>query len=47
MPPIVAEAQAKSPGEQFLPAKYNTNTELTFTVESGGGPVTHDFELTD
>ena len=46
-PPIVAEARAKSPGEQFLPAKYNTKTELTFTVEPGGGPVTRDFELTD
>ena len=32
--------------EQFIPEKYNTNSELELTVEPGGGPVTKDFELT-
>ena len=31
---------------QFLPPKYNKQTELTATVESGGGEQTENFELT-
>lgn len=33
------------PHRQYLPPKYNKNTELKMTIESGSGPVTHDFEL--
>lgn len=46
-PPIVIEARAKDPGEQFLPVKYNTNSELMLTVESTARTVTRDFELSD
>ncbi len=31
---------------QYIPAKYNTESELTFTLESGAGDITKDFELT-
>lgn len=34
------------PREQFIPAKYNVQSELELTVESGSGSVTKDFELT-
>lgn len=30
---------------QYIPAKYNRQTELTVSVESGSGTMTHDFEL--
>lgn len=31
--------------KQLLPDKYNRNSELTFTVESGSGSIKHDFVL--
>lgn len=33
--------------EQYIPAKYNTNTELKLTVESGSGTIKQDFDLSD
>lgn len=30
---------------QFIPPKYNTRSELTFTVEPGSGKVSRDFDL--
>ena len=33
--------------EQYLPEKYNKQTELRITIESGSRPVTKDFELVD
>ena len=35
------------PQEQFLPAKYNTQTELEVTIESGSGQIVKNFDLTD
>ena len=35
------------PKEQYLPAKYNTQTELQMTVESDSCEVVKDFDLTD
>ena len=35
------------PKEQFLPAKYNTQTELQLTIDSGSTEVVKNFELTD
>ena len=32
---------------QLLPAKHNTKSKMEFTVESGQGDITKDFELTD
>jgi hypothetical protein len=34
-------------GPQFLPAKYNTNSQLTLTIEPGVATVTKNFDLTD
>jgi hypothetical protein len=33
------------PREQYLPAKFNTNSELTFSVSSGAGSVEKNWEL--
>ena len=33
------------PAVQYLPAKYNTRSELTATIESGSGSITKDFNL--
>lgn len=38
------EDDAGNISEETLPEKYNVNTELTATVEKGGGP--YDFDLT-
>ena len=35
------------PREQFLPAKYNTETELQLSIDSGSSEVVKNFELTD
>ena len=35
------------PKEQFIPEKYNKQTELRITLESGSGRVTKNFELVD
>ena len=34
-------------GQQYLPAKYNANTELEITIPPGSPPITKDFQLTD
>jgi hypothetical protein len=34
-------------GGQYIPAKYNTNTELKLTVKSGSGSMKQDFALSD
>ena len=33
------------PPEQFIPEKYNRQSELELTLEPAGGPITRDFEL--
>ena len=33
------------PRQQYLPEKYNTQSELTLTIEPGSGPITEDFVL--
>jgi hypothetical protein len=43
----LSEWESKFPREQYLPAKYNTNTELKTTIESGHRSLTRDFTLTD
>jgi hypothetical protein len=35
----------KAREEQYLPAKYNTQSELTITIEPGSGPITKDYSL--
>lgn len=34
-------------GEQYIPAKYNKNTELNVTIEPNRRAITHDFTLVD
>ena len=47
-PPNLDRNPNVKPPEQFLPARYNVNTELEITVEPGsGGRITRDFELTE
>jgi hypothetical protein len=33
--------------EQYIPAKYNTSSELKLTIKSGAGSMTQDFDLKD
>ena len=35
------------PREQYIPAKYNRDTEMEITIDSGSGAISRDFELTD
>jgi len=35
------------PKEQYVPAKYNTSTELQITVEPGSKEIVKNFELMD
>ena len=35
------------PREQYIPEKYNRNSELEITIETGSDDVTRDFDLTD
>lgn len=37
--------EGEVPKEQFLPAKYNAESDLTLTVESGSDPITKDYDL--
>ncbi len=47
-PPNLDRNSNVKPREQFLPAKYNVNTELQLTIEpDSGGQITRDFELTE
>ncbi len=34
-------------GQQYLPEKYNTKTELEITIPPGSGKVVRDFDLTE
>ncbi|MEO2045576.1 MAG: hypothetical protein ABGX16_03260 [Pirellulales bacterium] len=45
--PSVGQGQSYGgpPRHQYLPPKYNKNTELKLTIDSGSGPVAHDFVL--
>lgn len=43
----MTEWESKLPREQYLPAKYNANTELKLTIPAGHRSVAHDFTLTD
>jgi len=40
-------AETSPPFQQYIPAKYNRETELEVTIESGSSTITKDFELTD
>ncbi len=46
-PPIVAEMASRQIGKQFLPEKFNTNSDLSLSIQTGSSPITQDFELTD
>lgn len=35
------------PSQQFIPKKYNLDTQLELTIEPGSGKITKDFELTN
>lgn len=37
----------RMPRDLYLPAKYNTQSELEITIEPGSGKVVRDFALTD
>jgi hypothetical protein len=41
-----ANSSSPAPREQYIPAKYNTNSELTTTVEASSTPLARDFALT-
>ncbi len=40
-------AETAPPRQQYIPAKYNTNSELEITIEPGSGTITKDFKLTE
>ena len=40
------DLQRGPPRQQYIPARYNTRSELRLTIEPGSGPLTKDFELT-
>jgi hypothetical protein len=44
LPPGIKD---RSPYEQYLPAKYNTSTELEISIPSGSRTITKDFDLRD
>ena len=44
VPPMAAPGDGRM---QYLPAKYNLNTQLEITVSPGSPPITKNFELTD
>ena len=46
-PPTADTIMGKVPKEQYVPAKYNTSTELQITVEPGSKEIVKNFELTD
>ena len=39
--------QGASPRTQYLPDRYNKNSELQIAIESGSREITNDFDLTD
>ncbi|MBU4273365.1 MAG: hypothetical protein KKA28_16015 [Planctomycetes bacterium] len=46
-PGIGGPRRVEPPKTQFLPAKYNSQSELETTIEGGSGEITRDFTLTD
>jgi hypothetical protein len=44
--PAAGEEEGMIPQEQYLPAKYNIQTELKMSIVSGSGTVQKDWELT-
>jgi len=46
-PPTADTIMGKVPKEQYVPAKYNTQTELQITVEPSSKQIVQDFDLTD
>ena len=44
LPEFMIEEGAWS-GKQYIPEKYNKQTELEITIESGSGKITKDFQL--
>jgi hypothetical protein len=45
LPPDATELE-RPPDEQYLPAKYNRQSELQITIDPGAGTVEKDFQLT-
>lgn len=45
--PGVPNATQEDHRQQWLPAKFNTNTTLEITIESGSREITKNFDLTD
>ncbi len=43
--PGVANASREDHRQQWLPARFNTNTNLQFTVETGSSAMTKNFDL--
>ena len=43
-PPMMARG---APRHKYIPKRYNVDSQLQMTIESGGKPITKDFELTD
>jgi hypothetical protein len=41
------DIEKQSDGGQYLPAKFNTKSELELVVPPTRGPITHDFHLKD
>ncbi len=46
LPPDATELE-RPPRQQYMPAKYNTNSELEITIEPGSGTITENYELTE
>jgi hypothetical protein len=44
IPPTVG---VQGVGPQYLPAKYNSNSQLTMTIQPGSRAITKNFDLTD
>lgn len=43
--PSNTDAPEDAPQEQYVPAKFNTQSELRMTIEPGSGKVEKDFQL--
>jgi len=46
LPPDATELE-RPPQQQYIPAKYNTQSELEITIPPGSAAITRDFRLTD
>jgi hypothetical protein len=51
MPPNQSASQPSTgqriPMIQYIPKRYNLNSEMKITIDSGSKPITKDFDLTD